>query len=142
VATKAYDRALKAWAKEFRATLDESVRNLIAQANFDLYYGPSGTDEEYPGFETATKTIKEGLAGIPSTLYIDADSETWSDTEPQSEQCEACLGHGVDVKVGSGSQCSECMGQGTFDPAGEWYHLERKDLLTAIVGRELAGYVQ
>lgn len=136
---KAYERTLKAWVKEFRENLDRPMRELIGQANFDLYYGPTGTDEGYPGFETAVKRIKAVCADVPSTLYVDADAEGWSESEPEPEKCAACDGKGEDAYC---NPCSECNGQGHFEPGGDWYRLDRKDLLTAIVGRELVEYVR
>jgi len=128
--------ALKDWTKETKETLDAEVKKLISQANFDLYYGPSGgglddEDEDgtpaYPGFETACREIRRALSDLPSTVYVDEDSGCWTTTEPS---CWTCGG------------CEECDGEDlcVLEP-GPYVVYERKDLIRAIVGRELAEYV-
>ncbi len=139
----AYDRTIERWAKEFRVKLLPEIKHLIAQTKFDLIWGPC-QEEDYPGFTTACKMISDALeaADLPSELYLDADTETWQEKEPEGEQCEECEGYGkVECEIGFAS-CDVCAGRGGFDPAGDWWHADSKrDLLNVLVGKELAEYL-
>jgi len=42
-----------------RPLISDETRRLIAQAPWDLYNGPSGSDEDYPGFTSATTAIND-----------------------------------------------------------------------------------
>lgn len=133
------------------------IRRLINQAYFDLMFGPVGDgaygdpaegDESddwkgYPGFTTACQQIKEALADLPRELYLDTETETWSDNEPQPEKCQTCDGEGSisDNEAETTTKCAECNGLGCFEPAGTWYKVEYPELLQAIVGTELASYI-
>jgi hypothetical protein len=115
-ANRERERAIVAFVE-----LDEETLKLIRQANFDLYYGPSGNDDDFPGFVTACRRIAEALSDV-GDLYVDEQSECVSDVEPN--WCDGC-------------DDEECTGS---DP-GTWYRYERRDVIRAIVGRELVGYV-
>jgi hypothetical protein len=127
-----FDSAIKAWASETKAALPAEVRTLISQANFDLYYGPSGgglddEDSTYPGFTTACRRIREALSdAVPSTLYVDED-DCYSTTEPSAESCGGC---------------EDCSGEDlcVVEPTA-YASVDRAVLVRALVGRELAGYV-
>ena len=110
------DRLLEAWAEEWKsANLDEATRTLIAQANHDLYCGPLPMENEtdYPGFTSACKRIRKALDDAPSTLWIDVESEIACDTEPDwTEHFEE-----------------------------DHYKATRRDVLQALVGRELVAYL-
>lgn len=134
------NRAVAEWAKETRAKLDERLRKLIGQANFDLYYGPSGgglddTEEDgetspYPGFDTACRTIRTMLEDeIPSHIFVD-EQDCWWETEPVADECYGCEGAG----------CKDCDGSGSVEPE-PYAKVDRRALIQAIVGKELAGYV-
>jgi hypothetical protein len=113
---KALQRTLEAWAKEYRATLEPNVKRLVDQANFDLYNGPSGNDDDFPGFTTATRTIADALDDLPSVLYVDLGCEGWQDVEPTWDH-----------------------DAGVFEE--DYCRVERHDLIGALVGRELAEYL-
>jgi len=151
----AYQRTLKAWAADFRAKLDPKIRTLISQANFDLYHGPvqdgawgdpTANDpdwHDYPGFTKACKQITSALtaAKLPSKLYFDTDMECWQEKEPEGKIYDECDGQGqVECEIGFG-KCATCYGRGEFDPGGDWWKVDRKELLSAIVGTELVGYL-
>jgi hypothetical protein len=143
--TKAYDRTLAAWAKAWRdEQLTEETRILIGEANSDLYNGPPYFDDgtDYPGFGTACRRITNALDGMPRELFIDCDTETWTTEEPEPTECGTCDGEGTIPKYLV--LCDDCKGAGCFGAYefGEWYKVEYEDLVTAIVGRELAGYVR
>lgn len=70
----AYNRVLKAWAKEYSAEyIDARVNKLINLATMDLYHGPYAANDEpatdeygnenewagYPGFVSACEEIRE-----------------------------------------------------------------------------------
>ena len=147
---RALDSTLEAWAKEQRQALDATIRQRIQQANYDLYFGPVGdgavgdpaSDSDdwagYPGFTKATAEIAYALDSVPSRLFFDVDAGYWTDHEPESEKCDACDGTGLDGE----DQCEVCQGSGYCEPIWEcWYEVDRKDLLRAIVGRELVSYL-
>ncbi len=143
--TTAYDRTLAAWGKTF--DLSPEIRTLIRQANDDLYDGPWG-DVGYPGFSTACRIIREALEDVPSSIYIDANSEMWQEEEPEPVKCEACDGQGT-ITIGHGddafdTMCDECKGAGCFGAYefSEWWKVERAELIEALVGKELAPYVR
>lgn len=146
---RAYERTLRAWAAEWRAANlgeDRYTRELIANANYDLWYGPHDY-ENWPGFETACREIKRALKSVPSTLYVDTDAECWTETEPpQYEQCPDCEGGwATGIPESDGEACETCDGTGEIESAtpsdGGWWEVSRRDLVRAIVGKELAEYV-
>jgi hypothetical protein len=108
-------KQLQPWAKATKEALPAEIKQMIADANLDLYYGSSGTSEEYPGFTTACKKIKEALSDIPSTLWVDTQCDNWTDTEPNFFEEYA------------------------YD---DFVVFDRSDLITALVGKELAPYVK
>lgn len=55
--------SIKEAAAEAKASLSDEIRTLIGQANFDLYYGPC-SDEDFPGFTTACRLIRDALADV------------------------------------------------------------------------------
>jgi hypothetical protein len=144
----AHNSILKEWAKKWsEENLSTDILTLINQASFDLHNGPGGdpatNDEElvkYPGFITATRTIRQALQDLPSDLYIDTESDTVLDSPPQDEKCEGCNGQGR--KTEENFSCTDCGGRGCFDSPGDWWHVERHDILKAIVGGELLEYIQ
>lgn len=62
-------------AKAAKASLPAEIRALIGQAKYDLYNGPSGNDEDYPGFAAACRLIRHALADIPPIVCEDYDGE-------------------------------------------------------------------
>lgn len=158
---KAYERTLEAWAAEFKAALAPETVKLIAQANYDLYNGPvcdgaigdpAEDDEEewqhYPGFIAATRKIRDALDDVPSRLSLDTDAECRSTFEPGPEECPECNGDGEIRSLFQSEDapetetCSHCDGHGVVEPFTEGiYETERRDLVRALVGRELVEYV-
>ena len=156
---KALERTIEAWAKEYLASLDAKTRKLISQANFDLYYGPvadgavgdPATDDPeewqgYPGFVSATRAIREALDDVPSTLYVDTDAECWFESEPGPDECGECSGQGEvrDLEAEDPDddmrECPMCDGSGKVAPfLGSTYRVERRDLVRALLGSELAA---
>jgi hypothetical protein len=141
-----YQKTLQEWAQEWKQEhLSEDVKKLIAQANFDLWYGSSGLegeDEEdpYPGFTTATETISDALEDMPSSLYIDEQSDYVSDSEPEGDKCEGCEGMGT-YDDEEESKCLDCNGTGYIEPE-PYYLVERSDIRAALLGKELAPYIR
>lgn len=148
------DQVSAEWAKGWRlAHMDEPTRKLVSQANYDLWYGPVGNGavgdpaegdhdwDEYPGFTSACEKITDALETLPRTLFIDTACHLWQETEPQSEECDACDGLGNTIEDES-EPCEVCNGQHWIEPFWEdWLKLDRKDLKQLIVGKELAQYV-
>lgn len=103
--------------------LSDETHRLISAATYDLYHGPFAVGESiddwtYPGFESACDAIKAATDHV-GELWADYDSDCISETEPQGEEIE-------------GEWC---------EPSGEWYHLDRKTVIGALVGDELAKYL-
>jgi hypothetical protein len=145
---KALDRTLAAWAKEYRETLDPSIVKLIEGAKQDLHFGPAyGEESDFPGFETATCKIREALEDMPSVLYVDTGAECWSESESGPDECGNCYAQGTVADEDSEDEsakveCPCCNGTGKTEPfLEETYQVERHDLIGALVGRDLAGYL-
>jgi len=152
----AYTKALTEWAKKWKEeNLSEDVRKLISQANYDLWYGPINDgavgdpaegDEElskYPGFTSACEKIREECDELPSDLYLDTDTGEVRQSEPEPERCETCAGTGeVEAEEGDGvEKCADCNGLCGFEPAGDWWHVERREIRHIILGKELAEHI-
>jgi hypothetical protein len=106
--------------------LDDHTQELIRLATWDLYEGPSGASEEsdYPGFSAAVDMISKAIE--VSDLYIDVEiDEVIGDTEPHW--------HG------------DCSCDETTDVVGYYpdtvLHVDSREVVRALVGRELAEYV-
>jgi len=161
---KALDRTIAAWAAAWTAeNLSADEQKLVRQANFDLYCGPVGdhaygdpADDDpnewhsYPGFPKAVSAIGRALDSLPSELFLDLECETWCESEPDPDKCDECDGEGEiseELSADDGAtvtclaRCGACRGLGCFEPAGDWYRLDRGELKRAIVGSELAAYV-
>lgn len=156
-----YEKLLADWSKKWKEeNLTPEVRKLISQANFDLWHGPvkngaygdpAEGDEEwdsYPGFTKACSAITEALRALPSQLYLDTETDEVLTQEPESERCEDCQGEGSvtethpAVQTTRAVKCSNCNGQGGFEPSGDWWHAESREIRHAIVGKELSEYVR
>ena len=60
-----------------KSILPVNVKRLIAQANFDLYYGPSGNDDDYPGFSIAVRAISDWAEDVPNvSIEVNFNEET------------------------------------------------------------------
>lgn len=150
----AFDRTIAAWAKEWRKEhITPEIKRLIRLASWDLHFGPipanvDSDDDDFagfPGFEKACEQINDAVSDLPRDLYIDADGEYWFIGEPSSfEECYNCEGR-CEVPAGAEEftdKCGICNGSGVVDTFLESiYKVEYKDLLAAIVGKELAQYI-
>jgi hypothetical protein len=126
--TSSQEKAIRSFVL---ADVGDDIKRLIRLANWDLYYGP-GVDytessepiaddgETWPGFSKACREIRDALD--VGTLYIDDQSDCVSDREPecQCDNREDC----------DGSCCND------------WYSVEPRDVLSIVVGKELAPYVR
>ena len=104
----------------------DAINRLINTANFDLYYGPTPEGDEpdgdgwrYPGFTGACAQIKDALDDVRE-IWFDSNCGEVLDREPQGEE--------VDGEY--------------IEPFwGDYLHLERKDVLRILLGRELVSYI-
>lgn len=112
--------------------LDEPILRLIRLARTDLFEGPTHVVDEddhepYPGFPAACEMIR---AALPSDgLYVDVDiDEVIGDVEPHWHGCECgCEPNDSDAPVG-------------YYPESV-LHVDQRDVVRVLVGRELSGYV-
>lgn len=113
---KEFNSYIGSWMKE---SLSPEVRELIAQAYSDLYFGPLAIGEEgYPGFERALEIIEQELANAPTEVYV--------------EECGyVCEGEPQPWK-------DEETGEFVYPM---YYSFNKKDVLSAILGKELATYL-
>ena len=124
------ERAVKQYLSQF---IDEETETLINQVNFDLFYGPSGLDDDYPGYQTAMDTLSRIFDEVPTVLFIEVSSEYVTDKEP--EPCVPCL-----ECDGDGEPCEYCDGEGwTEESLEDWSQLDRRQALAMVVGSELAN---
>src|SRR5271165_1268155 len=151
--SKAYDRTLEAWAKDYRQNyFTPEVAKAVRLANYDLHFGPAnesdcaepptdeyGNENEWSGFsfEKACETIKEALSNLPHVIYINDQFEDWQSSEPTGEECSSCDGKGENTdEDGDVWKCSDCAGIGHLDVEDGWWQVDKKDLVKAIVGKE------
>lgn len=112
------ERAIREHADALFANLRPEVQRLINNANRDLYFGPSVSDDNYPGFSLAVATISDALSDIQDT-YIDEDGNTYT-CEPQAWE-------------------DEDTGE-LIEPL-PYYLIDARDLVSKVVGKELAAYL-
>lgn len=125
ITNKSLKEALNQYEESLQLT--PRIRRLISAANFDLYYGPTpegedidNTGEIYPGFCKALDEIKDSLEEVDE-LWIDIDCGSYSTKEPEGYTDE----------------------EGNYEEPfwDSIYHLERKEVLQHIVGKELQSYL-
>jgi hypothetical protein len=121
-------RIVRKWAV---SRLSNEVVTLIAMAGWDLSFGPFTAAEfseacpnrktAWPGWGQACDTIQIELSELPSVVWVDVDGEWCVDEEPVCGECEGTGGdYGLEL--------------------GTTYKLERDELVSIVVGRDLAGY--
>ncbi len=71
----------------------EDIERLVNLATSDLLWGPIGLDddwerENYQGFQSACKRIKEYVDTLPSQLWVDIDCDCVMTREPQGEEVD------------------------------------------------------
>jgi hypothetical protein len=156
---KELEGTLKLFARQYRQDhFDAETNKAVQLATYDLYYGHSlsdaaeppadeyGNENEWSGysFERACDTIKSALEEVPSVLYVDIQCDDWTTSEPEPLKCERCDGEGEVVDEDEELlvyDCDDCGGLGYFDDSGDWYQVNHKELVAAIVGKELANYL-
>ena len=126
-------KEVKSWASAFKAKLSKRIQKLIDQANYDLYYGPHH-EAGYPGFTKACAEIGKALEDV-SEKWLDVQSGEMLDREPEAYE------EVNDLYDPEDPDCEEPQ-YNVFEPNWEdIVHLERKDLLDAILGVELACHI-
>ncbi|HEX4851342.1 MAG TPA: hypothetical protein VFV08_11075, partial [Puia sp.] len=87
-------------------------KKLLGQVKWSLYYGPSGLDEDYAGFQPTISKLNEMLdkADIPGALYYDNETGQISETQPEDGYKDEDTGEWV-------------------ENVGEWYEVDVKDAL-------------
>jgi hypothetical protein len=108
-------------AKHFHSKLDPDTLKLIGQVNFDLHTGPSGNDEDYPGWESAIRTLSRELRGELSEVWVDTDADYVLEDEPQGME-------------------NEDTGEWEEPPWEVYQHYSLRDVKRAVLG-ELAQYI-
>jgi len=118
--TQSQIQAIKA-----HVALDERTQELIRLATRDLYNGPGHVnDEDYPGFSAAVHLISDAFEA--TDLYLDNEiDEVIGDTEPHWHGECGC------------TEESEIVG---YYPE-HVIHLDARDVVRYVVGKELARYV-
>jgi hypothetical protein len=108
--------------EHFRSEIDDDTWHLIAGAKFDLWHGPmpADADEKWPGWVIATDQIKYALNGIRD-VWVNVQ---WDGVTQDAPDFDAVDDEGNDLE---------------FEE--DWYHVQRRDVIAAIVGKELAEYV-
>ncbi len=121
----------KAASRYLKEILDERTQKLGTLAWHDLVYGPVTYCEDcgedclsdctcaikYPGFSAAVDEIRNAL---PSALYVEADTDFVSENEPQGYEDEET---------------------GEWREPEPYYCLDRKGVVAAAFGSDLAAYV-
>lgn len=139
----------KEQAKEIRAFYGQAmaeIQSLVSAATEDLYNGPSGVDEDYPGFATACRAIRDWCDENVSTLYV-TECDGVFDREPTlDDECETCENSGYvwpEDEHGQTwmSDCpnDECNAFGQFDP--QYSEVEPREIIKILFGAQLAQYL-
>jgi len=106
---------------ELSKDISPDIKELIDDARADLYDGISATSESYPGFSTAVATIRNYLCDIlPMEAYVDMECEQVLSAMPES--------------VFDGEEWIEACTENL-------YRFEGKEILAAVVGKELVNYL-
>jgi len=105
--------------------LPDNIRFYAGAATNDLYNGPRNSyeDDEFPylGFTHAVKTLRDWAdKELPREIWIDMDCEQILDKLPEGEEID---GNWVEPYLEN------------------TYHLESREILSAIFGKELASYL-
>lgn len=131
-----YETVLTLVRKHVNALLTDDDRTLINAMDWDLWHGPfpegDPLDETpgtyaYPGWDKAYDMLQEVIDRLPSVLYVDVDCEYVGDDEPEGwedpEGAEDADGNPIPAWV---------------EPE-LYYTVERRDILRAVLGKELAS---
>jgi hypothetical protein len=105
------ERAIKCAVRGHFADALRDVDALVRAVNCDLFYGDS-LSEDYPGFESACRTITRSLDAVRG-LYVELDSGYATTLEPEFD-----------------------------DDVSEWVAVSRRECLNYLIGRELAKYIR
>lgn len=98
----------------------ERIQSLCCSATSDLYFGPNEVDENYPGFSSAIKEIRNWVDNIPYHLWVDSDCGAIWEREPETIEVD---GENIEPFWDS------------------IYFLERKDILKTLFDSELVSYL-
>jgi len=71
----------------------EDIQRLVGLATSDLLWGPVSLggdweEDNYKGFQSACKRIREYVDTLPSQLWIDTDCDCVMTSEPQGEEVD------------------------------------------------------
>jgi hypothetical protein len=100
----------------FQAKVDPQLRKLIAQAKYDLFYGPH-TEEGYPGWDSAIRQI--GNRVQLGDVWVDTQADLVLESEPEAYEQD---------------------GQWIEPEWGDYIHFDSVAVKKAVLG-ELAPYV-
>lgn len=104
-------KAIEVWASAWRAEHLDDETRRLINQANFDLYHGPCQEDDWPGFVTACRKVKLALADLPRVLFVDSDSDSVTDSEP------------------------------TEDDGGDWRHLDARDVMRAIVGKELVDYV-
>lgn len=121
---KELENTLAEWIEAQTKEFPQRIKRLMNSANFDLYHGPDVEDDDYPGFVVACKELRQFFDDVACELWIDVDSGEVMTSEPRAY--------------------AENFGDGDEWIEPNWetiYHVERREVLNAFLGSELAASV-
>lgn len=114
-----------AWARTWKEeNLSDEIKALIRDALSDLYTGDNGYSDHWRGFTSACDSITAALEAAPHRLWLDSDSGECFESEPNCD----CDPDEIEI--------SDCPHDETY------YLIERRDIIRALVGPELAEYIR
>lgn len=66
----------------FDKKMDARTRQLREDATFDLWHGPTGASEDYPGYLTALRDLEDWAHKNMSGVWVDMDAGEVLESEP------------------------------------------------------------
>ncbi|MCI0560917.1 MAG: hypothetical protein MN733_20725 [Nitrososphaera sp.] len=123
------DTATTAVDQHFTNMMTPDILQLTNLANYDLYHGPLGPDDDqpWPGFAKATTQLSDWAEDNLCEVWYDTQSGEVLLSEPEGHYDEDCV--------------DEAGEHQWVEPLwDDYYHFDYSEVKRAVFGKELAQY--